>query len=216
MATNITEFAKNVQPHVLGCPRELVLKAIVEAMIAFCTETHCVEKGFEHDVVTADVITADNNSVNVNLAAYIPNWRPIVITEFKIDGAQWDTAQIDLVNAQEDISEHIIQGAKLFTYPDLTHIKFYDIEAKDQRFWIKQALAPVPTITTVDDLFYYQHHKAIEGRAKFELMSQPGKDWSNPVLAPLGLSDYNDGKAGAVIRKNKTAGPQRVKSTRWF
>lgn len=216
MATNITEFSKKVQPHVIGCPRMMVDAAVIDALIRFCEETHAMEKAFEHDVVTADVTTADNDSVNVNIATYLADVRPLVVTEFKIDGSSWDTAYIELLNVQDDISEITIQGAKLFTYPDRTHIKFYDIEAKNQRFYIKQAYAPTSSITSVDDLFYDRHHRAIEGRALYELMSQPGKDWTNPVLAQKYLADFNNGKADAAVRKNLTRGSARPKSMRFF
>jgi hypothetical protein len=216
MTTAITEFSKRVQPHVIGCPKQIVDAAVVDAIIRFCEDTHVMEKAFEHDVVTADIVVADNDSVSVNIATYLTNVRPIVVTEFKIDGAPWGTAYVELLNVQDDISEISVQRAKLFTYPDVTHIKFYDIEAVDQRFYIKQVYAPTISITTIDDLFYARYHKAIEGGALWELMSMPKKDWFDRERADHYLGDYDNGVAGAVIRKSFTKGSSRPKSMRFF
>jgi len=217
MATEITEFNKGVQPHVIGCPMQMVNNAVIQTIIKFCEETHVWEKAFEHDFDSSDVDTTDNNSVNVNIESYLEDVRPLLVTEFKIDGATWNTAFIEIENVQDDISEIEVTGAKLFTYPDVTHIKFYGIEEEDdQRFYIKQAYAPIPTITTIDDLFYYRHHEAIKSGALGTLMAMPRKDWSDPVSARHYLGQYNYGVAMAMIRKDHTKGSRRPKSMRFF
>ena len=224
MTTAITEFSKRVQPDVIGCPKQVVDAAVVDAIIKFCEDTHVMERGFEHDVAAVDINTADNDSVNVNMETYFAvapatmTIRPIVVTEFKIDGLSMNVQQIDLANVVDDISEHTIQGAKLFTYPDRTHIKFYDITAEAQRFYIKQAFAPLTSITTVDDLFFDRHRKAIGAGAKAELMSMPGKDWTNPERASHFRKIYTDGAVMATIRKEQgfAKGSTRPRSMRWF
>jgi hypothetical protein len=221
MATNITVLSNRVQPDVIGCPRSVVDNAVIDAIIKFCEETHIIEQAFEHDVVSGDITAADNDSVNVDLVAdggVSATLRPVVITEFRIDGAQWETEYTQLLNDLDDLSEIEIQDTKLFTYPDRTHIKFYGIDAEDQRFYIKQAYAPITSITTIDDYIYDRYHKAIEARAKWELMSMQGKDWSNGALAAYNDSLYKIGVAEAKTTKSHgfTKGNKRVKSTRFF
>ncbi|MDD5170845.1 MAG: hypothetical protein PHN75_18665, partial [Syntrophales bacterium] len=200
MATNVTEFSKAVQILVIGCPRMLVEAAVVRSIIQFCEDTHAMEKSFEHAVAAADIVSADNNSVNVDISTYLTNVRPIVLTEFKIDGAPSKGVYIEQLNVMTDISEIAVQGAKLFTYPDRTHIKFYDIEARAQRFYIKQAYAPTASITTVDDLFFDRYHKAIEAGALAELLDMPKKDWYDKERAVHYQGQYKDGVAGAKVR----------------
>ncbi len=218
MATNISEMSRRIAPDLIGCPRVLIDAAVVDAIIKFCEDTHVMEKSFEHDVVTADVDTADNNSVNVNIASYLTTVRPILLTEFKIDGGAWGASFIDLANVQDDISEISVQGAKLYTYPDRTHIKFYDIDAQDQRFYIKQVYVPLSTITTVDDDFFDRYHKAIEAGAKAELLDMPKKDWTDPNAATKSRIVYTDGVVSAKLKKDKgfVKGSTRPKTMRWF
>lgn len=218
MATNISEFSKRVQADVIGCPRAVVDTVVVDTIIRFCEDTYIIEKAFEHDVVAADITAADNDSVNVNIATYVTNIRPLVVTEFKIDGATWETSEIQLLNDLDDISEISVEGTKFFCYPDRTHIKFYDIEAVDQRFYIKQAFAPVTSITTIDDFIYDRWHEAIEAGAKGKLMAMPKKDWTDPVMASYNLSLYTDGVARAKITSGQgyTKGSKRPKSMRFF
>jgi hypothetical protein len=219
MATSITTISNRVQPDVIGCPKSVVDNAVIDAIIKFCEETHIIEQAFEHDVVAGDIVAADNDSVNVLLTTYVSaTLRPVVITEFRIDGVVWETAYLELLNDLDDLDELYISNSKYFNYPDRTHIKFFGIEAEDQRFYIKQAYAPLTTITTIDDYIYDRYHKAIEARAKWELMSMPGKDWSNGELALYNLRLYRDGVAEAVsiVSHGFTKGSKRPKSTRLF
>ena len=218
MATNITEISRRVAPDVMGCPNVLVDEAVLRTLIKFCEETHILEKAFEHDVVSTDIIAADNDSVNVNIASYITDGRPILLTQFKIDGVDWDAQEIKLLNDQDDLDEISISGTKFFTWPDTTHIKFYGIEAEDQRFYIKQIFVPLDTATTMDDDLYYRFRDTIAAGARARLMSMPRKDWTDPVTASKNLSDYNDGVASAKIKKDKgmTRRSTSVKSLRFF
>jgi len=217
MATNITVLSSRVQPDVIGCPRPVVNNAVIDAIIKFCEETHIIEQGFEHDVVSGDITAADNDSVNVLLTTYVSaTLRPVVMTEFRIDGAIWETEYIELLNDLDDLSEIEVPRAKLFNYPDRTHVKFYGIDVKDQRFYIKQVYAPLTTITTIDDWIYDRYHKAIEAKAKWELMSMPGKDWSNAGLAEYNLSLYRDGIAEAKAALGHNRGNRTVKTQRFF
>jgi hypothetical protein len=157
MSTAITVFSNRVQVDVIGCPRPVVDNAVIDGIIRFCEETHIIEQGFEHDVESADVDTGDNDSVNVDLVndgGVSSNLRPVALTEFRIDGKIWGAAYIELLNDLDDLSEVEISDRKLFTYPDRTHIKFFGIDEEDQRFYIKQAYAPLTSITTIDDYIY--------------------------------------------------------------
>ena len=218
MATNISEFSRRVAPDVIGCPRVLIDEIVLKILVKFCEETHIIEKAFEHDVVTADIVAADNDSVSVNLATYITDGRPILLTEFRIDGVPWDAQEIKLLNDQDDLDEISIQGTKFFTWPDTTHIKFYGIEAEDQRFYIKQIYVPLDTATTIDDDIYYRFRDTIEAGARATLMDMPKKDWTDPVTAGRNWSKYNDGVAMARIKKDHgmTRRSQSVKSMRFF
>jgi len=218
MATNLTEISRRVAPDVMGCPNVLVDEAVLRTIIKFCEETHILEKAFEHDVLSTDIVAADNDSVNVNLATYITDGRPILLTEFRIDGAKWDAQEIKLLNDQDDLDEISISGTKFFTWPDTTHIKFYGIEAEDQRFFIKQIYVPLDTATTIDDDIYYRFRDTIEAGARATLMDMPKKDWTDPVTAGRNWSKYNDGVAMAKIKKDKgmTRRSTSVKSLRFF
>lgn len=218
MATNISEISRRVAPDVMGCPNVLIDEAVLRTLIKFCEETHVLEKAFEHDVLSTDIVAADNDSVNVNLATYITDGRPILLTEFRIDGAKWDAQEIKLLNDQDDLDEISISGTKFFTWPDTTHIKFYGIEAEDQRFYIKQIFVPLDTATTMDDDLYYRFRDTIAAGARARLMSMPRKDWTDLITAAKNLSEYNDGVAMARIKKDHgmTRRSQSVKSMRFF
>jgi len=218
MATAITEFSKEVQPDVIGCPKVLVDKAVVDTIIKFCTDTHLLEKTIEQDVVTADVDTTDNYSVDITVSDYIANVKPLTIIEFKIDGSRFETSYIELLSVLGDIDDYPIVGTKYYTIVDDADFRFYGIEAKDQTFFLKAAFAPVDTITTIDDTIYRRWHDAIESGAKSKLQAMPKKDWTDYQAAAYNLNVFNDGIASAKISHGQgyTKGNTRPKSMRFF
>jgi hypothetical protein len=221
MATNITEFSNRVQVDVIGCPSVVVDNAVIDGIIRFSEDTHIIEQGFEHDVVAADIDDTDNDSVNVDIVndgGVSATLRPVSVTEFRIDGKIWGVAYIELLNDLDDLSEIEISDRKLFTYPDRTHIKFYGIDAEDQRFYIKQAYAPITSITTIDDYIYDRYHDYIEAWAKWYLQKMPKKDWSSPNDALYNRGIYKNGVAFAKSDKVKgfNKGSTQVKSRKWF
>ncbi len=224
MTTAITEISKRVQPDVIGCPKQVVDAAVVDVIIRFHEDTHVMERAFEHDVLAADIVTADNDSVNVNMETYFAvapatmTIRPVILTEFKIDGGFRNVQYVDLANVMDDISEIVINGAIPYTYPDRTHIKFYNLDAVVQRFYIKQVYVPLTSITTIDDDIYDDHHETIEAWAKWKLMSMPKKDWTDGPTAIYNLGLYNDGMARGKIKKDQgfVKGNTRPRSMRFF
>jgi hypothetical protein len=220
MATNLTLIENRVQPHVIGCPGQVVTNAVVDALIKFYEETHLKEQGFKHAVTEGDVDTDDNDALAVTLTSYISSdFRPVVLSEFKIDGADTDCEYTELLNDMgDDLNWILPTGGKLFTFTDRTTLTFYGIEDKDQDFYIKLALAPLTSVTSMDDHIYDNFHKAIEAKAIWELKSMPNKDWSNPGDARYYLGIYNDGLALARFWKenNRRVGSNSVKSKRLF
>lgn len=218
MTTAITALSKRVQPDVVGCPGQVVDNAVIDSIIRFCEDTHVMFKTFQHDVLSTDVDDTDNYSVSIDLTDYIEDVRPLLILDFKIDGARMGAEYIELLNVQDDISTLEPQGGKLFTYPDRTHLKFYGLAEVDQVLFLKIAFAPTTSITTVSDDFYDRWHKPIESGAKWELFSMPKKDWTDLALAEYYEGLYNSGVSHAKITKDqgRVKGATRVKSLRWF
>ena len=73
-------------------------------------------------------------------------------------------------------------------------------------------------MTTVDDIVYNDHRQAVEAYAKWLLMRQPKKQWTDLVLADYHLSEYSrkmeEGKI--EILQGKSFGSLRPKSMRFF
>lgn len=222
MATNITEFAKGVQPDVIGCPRFLVNQEVVNGIIHLCKDAHVVERGFELSIVTADVDTADNNAVTIDFAtivtAQLLNWIPHEITEFRIDGALWETSYLEILNDFDDFSDIEVLDTKFFNFPTTTTMKMFSIDAKDQSFYMKLSFFPATSITTIDDRLYTEWHEAVEAWAKWKLQTMKNRAWSDPDEAANNMAIYSSFMGEAKIRKNKgfTKGSLRPQSLRYW
>ena len=216
----VTEYAKAVLPEVIGCPRFLVNREIVNAIIKFCKDTNFYEIGFEYDVEDTDVDDTDNYSVTIDYTTELSNNEIIAmhVTEFRIDGALFETQYLRLNDNQTYLDDLRLNSAIFFHFSSATEVKFFGLQEVDQTFYVKMAYYPVNTITTFDSDIYNFGHEAIEALAKSVLMSMPDKAWTNLQMAAANLQEYNGKMGYAKILKSKgfTQGDSRVESVRFF
>ncbi len=221
MTTGISAFRRGVLPSVIGCPPFIVDQAVVDAIIQLCKDINLFQRAFGHSVdASADVDTDDNNSIEIDLSDYVTDTlRPHLVKELKIDGADWATSYLTLGAFDEDFSLPEIVGTKYFNYPDIGTFKMFPMDpVKDVFVYLKFIWIPLETMTTVDDIVYNDHRRAVEHYAKWYLMSQPKKTWTDLALADYYLSKYSEKmEEGKIeILQGKTFGSLRPKSMRFF
>lgn len=221
MTTNISQFRGDVQPDVIGCPVMVVDRAINDAIIQLCKDAHLFKKAFEHSVdASEDVDTTDNDAIEIDLSSYVSvTLRPYTVLELKIDGVPWNATFMEIENDVEDISMYQPGNTKLFNFPDTGTIKLYPMDTTDDvTVWLKMAWLPLRTMTTIDDFIFNDYNQAVAAYAKWLLMRQPGKAWSNLELADYHLSEYSRKAEEAKIEilQGKNFGDMRVKSMRLF
>jgi len=219
--TNISSFRGGVLSEVIGCPPLIVDQAVVDAIIQLCRDASLFVKSFEHDVdASADVDTTDNDSITIDLSTYVSDTlRPITVKELKIDGAKWETTEKELENDVADISLYGITSTKFFNFPTIGTIKIYPMDTTDDvAVYLDMVWVPLRTMTSIDDFIFDNHREAVEARAKWNLMNQPEKKWTNIDLAMLKLSEYSRKMEEAKIAKlmGYTFGSMRVKQMRFF
>ena len=80
------------------------------------------------------------------------------------------------------------------------------MEEQDATLYLQLAFKPIIGISTIDDFLFEDHHEAIEAYAKWVLMSQSGKKWSNLKQALYEGDRYTEktGMARIEITQGKT------------
>lgn len=223
MATNISEFRADIIPDIIGCPPIAVDQAVVKAIIQLCKDAQLFQQAFEHSVdASADVDTDDNDAITITVTDYLAAaWKPERIRDLKIDGAAWDTSYFDLENDVDDMDYYTISGVKFFNFPSVTTIKIFPMDTTDDvLLFLNLDLVPLETMTSIDDKVYQDltNRQAVESYAKYLLLRQPRKEWTDPAMAEFFLSRYSEKMETAKVKRlhGLSYGSLRVKSLRFF
>ena len=221
MTTAISAFRPNILSDVIGCPRLVVDQAIADSIVQVCKDAAIFQLSFEHDVdASTDVDTADNDAITIDLSDYVSDTlRPDDIRELKIEGTVWETFYKELENDVEDLTLYQISGTKFFNFPTIGTMKIFPMDTTDDvRVYLDLSWLPLRTMTTVDDRIYNNYRQPVESYARWLLMSQPNKQWSNIKLADYHLAQYARTVEEARIQRMQgfTYGSMRVKSQRLF
>ncbi len=204
MATDISEFSDRCAAYLPKCPGPTIDQAVVNAIVQFFKDTYIYKKGFEVAITANDVDTSDNNAVTVNLAS-VPgepyqNKRPLDIVWFRIDNAPFTVVRRDM-DTDVDNLDHIRYGSKrFFNFPSTTTIKLYPLEEQAANLFLEVIFAPLITITDIDDFIYNEHREAIEAHAKYELMRQKDKAWTDIRESTIQWGIYSKQMGEAKIR----------------
>jgi hypothetical protein len=84
--------------------------------------------------------------------------------------------------------------------------------------YLDMAWLPLGTMTTVDDVVYNDHRMAVEEYAKYLLLRQPEKAWTDLALSARHMGEYARHMEDAKIRKIQgfAFGSPRIRSQRFF
>ncbi len=183
MSTNITEFSYRVAPEVQGCPLALINLKVIDAIIQFCKDTHVLKYGFEYDILSTDVDTADNNAVILDLSTITgdpyANKRPHSIIEFRIDTAPFKVQHAEMSTNITNIDNIRYSSQRFFNFPSSTTIKIFPLEAQAATLYLEVAFKPIKGITSIEDFMFEDHNEPIEALTKYTLLDQKKKPWSN-------------------------------------
>lgn len=203
MATNLSQFRNNILPDVPGCPFFTIDKAVRDAAIKFCEDTHILEKAFEiEDIDYTGISASDNDSLTFDLTTYFTDYIPIKITQFQVDGADFEGQKKILLNDNSNLTGIQIKSTYFFNFPTTTTMKifpFTDIDANFDLF-INLAVKPTSTVATLDDILYEDWRDAIEAYAKYILQKTPKKPWTDLEHAAINKKYYQGEMGRAKIR----------------
>lgn len=109
--------------------------------------------------------------------------------------------------SQADIDKQVVATgppslyAVLETYP--LSLRFYPTPTAVETFLIKTVVMPTTTVTSVDDKLFGWYVEGVTAYAKFWLMIQPNKAWSNPDGAAFAYRQFDGRVADARIRQQR-------------
>jgi hypothetical protein len=197
--TNISEIKNLVKPDVLSCPDPIVNREVITVILDFCKKTNIMQREFELDIDTTDIDTDIQNCIDFDISEHSRNLRITTILEFMIDTVPYVPFKRNIRNTLTDF-QYTNSGAgssvledtrfKYFWIPNNHTLRLFDMDTSMSNLYVKMAVKPLRTATTIDtDIFEDWSEALVEG-AKYRLMKMPGKAWSDRPAAEDSRREY--------------------------
>jgi hypothetical protein len=197
--TNITEIKNLVKPDVISCPDPIVNREVLTVILDFCKKTNVLQREFELDIDTTDIDTDIQNCIDFDLSEYCSGLRPVSIMEMLIDSQPYIPFKRNIRNTLTNF-DYIGTGVgstvaddtrfKYFWIPQNYVIRIFDMDTSMSNLYLKISLKPLRSATTIDtDIFEDWSEALIEG-AKYRILKQPGKAWTDLQAAEVSRREY--------------------------
>lgn len=201
MAT-LDDFKPYIAPEVPGVDVITLENYIRVAINEFCEKSWLLQKSFTHEVEDGDIDEDLNDSVIVSIPGYAKDLRPVWISKLLVDGQEWGTQHIDLVNDTPDMEEIREDNCKLFHFHGTTNIQLAPFTGAC-RLFLSLVFKPLPTATVFDDRLLYDWAIGVSAGAKAKLMAVPGQPWSNAPLSEYYSKLFRSEIGDAKIKVSK-------------
>lgn len=178
MATELSEFVKEILPQVSGCPNSLVIRAIRKAADRFCSSSQV----WREDIAAID-ITINVDEYTISAPA---NTRIVGILSLMYDEQEISKKTEEWLDANDAGWRVPSVGTPYYMVnyaPDKIKLNRLPSETIVGGIIPRVILKPDRVTTVIDDLIYNDWFEAIEHGALQRLMAMPNRDWSDIQLA---------------------------------
>lgn len=183
MATELSEFKKYISPDVMPCPDPIIERELIGAIMDFCKQTHVITKEFNVDLTDADIDTGLNDAVDIDIREFMTGYRPVALVRINVDGVDYALEYKEVVNDISDWETIKSDNVKYFYFVDGNTIRVYDMDSGDDNMFMRLAVKPTRSVTSVDDVLFDDHVETIAAGAKFRILMMPGKAWTDKASA---------------------------------
>lgn len=186
----ITEFKNLIAADVMPCPDPMVNREVMSIMLDFCSRTNVLQRDFQLEI-DSDEIDADlQDSIDFDISEWSNDLRPVTVLELMIDSNSFVPAARNIRNTHSEFEGVNDVRVKYFWIPNDHTVRVFDLSTNLSNIWMNIAVKPLRAATEVDDSLFEDYSEAIVAGAKWKLMGQTGKEWSDPKGAEVYRKEY--------------------------
>lgn len=198
------EVIDPILARVEGCPRAVVIEALREACMEFCTRTRVLTTGTQVTLTGAEVPAFDLDTQVVDICEAKITDKDLLVTFLNDPDAEADT----LADAGYDY-------ALRFTDPNNAEITTADGQAEPSVaapivLDMLLVIAPGPTSTEIHTDLWRRYSEELKHGALARLYAELGQPWSNPAAATYRMGKFEM----AVTAAAADAGRNRIQPAR--
>ena len=191
-----TAFLSEVAPLVLQCPTPLIINAIRNTAIDFCTKTNVWQETQPVQTVTAADLPLDlsaSTGVTVTL-----------VLACKINGILIEPVTLDYLDGQHTNWE-VASGTPInYFQANTAQLGLYPKPVGAVNLTLRVAYAPTRSSTEIDSAIYENNLTTLAAGASASLMMMPDLPWSHPKLALYYSAIYASDTTEALTSTQKS------------
>jgi hypothetical protein len=201
--TTITfnEMAPTVAARVEGCPHGMIIEALRDASIEFCTKTrtHTIAQQLTLDGTEQPDFGLDEQVLDI-IDASIGGKRENVCISYANDPSDEDELEAGKYRIR------FVDANNFEILPAPTVLAPITID-------LMVCVAPGPTANGVHIDLWRRHHKALRNGALASLLDESGKPWANETAAAKRLKSFEDAitKEAGYAGRNRTQPARRLR-----
>lgn len=199
-----TDVIDPILARVEGCPRALVVDAMRNSCMDFCTRTRFLTTGVSVTLTGAEVPTFDLDTQVVDILEAKITDKKVLVTFLNDPDAEADTlgaAGYDYAIRFTDPNNAEITAADGQTAPSV---------ATPITVEMLIAIAPGPTSTEIHTDLWRKYSEALKHGALYRLYAEPNKVWSNPSSVGYHKDEFEE----AIKDASLEAGRNRIQPAR--
>jgi hypothetical protein len=197
MGTLITEFKNLIAPDVLPCPDPIVQRELMSVILDFCRNTNILQRDFELEI-DADEIDEDlQDSIDFDISEWSNDLRPTSVLEIVIDTTPFVPSARNIRNTHTQFAALNDERKIYFWIPDDHTVRVFNLNSNLSRIWMNIAVKPLRDSIEVDDELFEDWSEPIVAGTKYNIMSMPGKDWTDFKAADVYNRRYRRGMSRA-------------------
>ena len=209
-STRFDAFLPEAAPLVPGCPNPVIVNAVRNAAIEFCTETLAWQE-------TQDAFSATSAEFPLTLDA--PSGARVVqVVSMTVEGAPVDPVAEDLLDQTvPGWRTQTGSGVLGFYQPDDVTVSTYPLPETALTFRLRVAYSPTRAASSMNADIAQRHMESIVAGAAARLMDMPAQPWTNAVQAEVyrmrfGRAIHN---LRVAVNKSRTRAELQVRMRRF-
>ena len=185
-----------------GAPRPIIDDAVRRGAREFCKESHALSLEVTIPTVAA---TSDYNPIALTAALVTLEVELLAVNFVRRNSSDFlDPQSVEYVNSQTANSGYpnmfAVVGTKVLDNTRKT-VRLYPTPSSVESLYYDIVVMPLQAAATVPDILSDKYLEGVAAYAKYWLMIQVGKPWSNPEKATACYRQFDAKVADAKVRK---------------
>lgn len=200
MATDISDFEDLVAEDVDACPSSVLTSNTKRSIIEFCERSYILNVDFQHDYLDTDIDENNNNALDIDISSYISDVKPTSVMRLILNNIEKYAHEVNILTEVDNYTSIYSDTTIYYHFVDDVTIRLFNITVDSGNVFLKLAVKPLMSATSVADILYEDWAEEIASGAKHRLQMKPNKPYTNIGASKLNETIFKRGIRQAKVK----------------